>query len=271
MLVEHSQARHTSSSSPAPNPFMAHLVGKRAAFCTESDSNSILKVAEMKRLTGNETLDYRKLFANNILSLVPTFKMFFLCNDLPELSEFDHSVLRRLFVIHFPASFVEQADPEKNPTQRPMDRNLETMLKTEASKEAMLQLLAKAAQKYLKLLDNGQSLASKAPDIVKQSKQDWINNSMSFLEQFILDTIKITNDPIDTLTTDKLYQAFSTWRHGSSINIPPIRSSSVLGKRIQEHLNSCKDEKLIWKTKKKSSKMTHIGIALEPHDMICDI
>jgi phage/plasmid-associated DNA primase len=39
MLVEQAKSKHISTPSPAPNPFLSHLVGKRVAFCTEADSN----------------------------------------------------------------------------------------------------------------------------------------------------------------------------------------------------------------------------------------
>jgi phage/plasmid-associated DNA primase len=99
----------------------------------------------MKRLTGKERLDYRKLFENVVQSLVPLFKIVFLCNDLPNLSEVDYSVLRRIFVIPFPATFLENHGPS-DPRQCEIDRTLETTLKKTESKEAMLLFMAQGAQ-----------------------------------------------------------------------------------------------------------------------------
>lgn len=123
------QGRPSSSSSsgggaaatPGPDPFLAHLVHKRVALCSETDSEAELKVSRVKQLTGNDQMDYRLLYDNQVRSLCPTHKLFVLTNHKPSVKDDDHSIWRRLCIIGFPARFVENP---KQPHERKLTGNL---------------------------------------------------------------------------------------------------------------------------------------------------
>ena len=78
----------------------------------------------MKTLTGEDTITTRRLYGTQF-EFQPKFKLLFVCNSIPKISEDTLAVWRRVKVIDFPMRFVE--DP-KLPTELKINYNLDAEL-----------------------------------------------------------------------------------------------------------------------------------------------
>ena len=88
-----------------------------------------------------------------------------------------------------------------DPRERRIDRELEKKLHKEENKEAFLAYLVEGAHEYIRLLENGESLLSIAPDLVKYNKDEWIKETLSPFENFVSDCLDITNHEKNEMTT----------------------------------------------------------------------
>ena len=53
----------------------------------------------------NEEVGFRGMFAKNVTTYVPQFKLWILTNDVPRLSKWDQGIERRMRCVHFPTRF----------------------------------------------------------------------------------------------------------------------------------------------------------------------
>lgn len=100
----------------------ADLRGKRLVICSESEKNRRLKVATVKRLTGDSTIKGRFMKCDYI-SFTRTFVLLLVTNNRPKVDEDSEAVWRRLREVPFTVTIP--------PEQR--DRQLGEKLKSEAS------------------------------------------------------------------------------------------------------------------------------------------
>ena len=262
MITEHSKSRQYSSASPSPNPFLNHLERVRMAFCTEVDSESVVKIAEMKKMTGNESLNYRLLQENEIRAMRPYFKMFLLCNTLPAIKDENSATWRRIFVLFFPALFV--VDPDENDIrQRPINREIENILREKINTEAMLRWLVEGSIKYFKLGNAG--INSVAPEIVKTEKKNYQEDG-DFIGKFISEKIKVTKNQSDKIEASDLYSTYLEWQE---INNSPRYGNVQFGKLISAKNKQLNDDKTKDFNKfpkqwiiKRSNGTKHIGIKI---------
>jgi P4 family phage/plasmid primase-like protien len=95
-----------SGSSSAASPEIARIRGVRLISAEETEEGSSLNVAKMKELTGGNKITTRKLF-EDIEEFKPQAHWFLVCNNLPKITSDDGGTWRRVRVVHFPSSFVE--------------------------------------------------------------------------------------------------------------------------------------------------------------------
>ena len=100
----------------------------RLAVAQEADANDVIQAGMVKSLTGEDTLSARENYGKQ-LKFKTHAKVFFVCNDIPKLSESTLAMWRRVKVIHFPTSFVESPTL---PHERKVDFNIDEKLKAAA-------------------------------------------------------------------------------------------------------------------------------------------
>ena len=66
----------------------------------------------IKKLTGGDTINVRKTLSSKLIIYKAIFKLFILCNRLPEIDENNNSTQRRFKFVHFPFNFVENPTKE---------------------------------------------------------------------------------------------------------------------------------------------------------------
>ena len=107
---------------------------------SEPDPGQKINSAFVKKLSGNDPLTARLLFSNDIITYRPSFKILLLCNGIPVMTHNDPAVWKRMRIIDFPTTFV---DNPVQPNERKIDRTLKTKITEDVNyrKEFMLMLL----------------------------------------------------------------------------------------------------------------------------------
>lgn len=87
-------------SNAGPSPDLADLKGKRLAFTSEVEKGRRLAEALVKELTGNDTINARRLYQDSV-SFRPSHKLWFSTNYKPEIAGTDDGIWRRIHLIPF--------------------------------------------------------------------------------------------------------------------------------------------------------------------------
>ena len=105
---------HEDLHSLSNNRFaMASLFGKTANVCADMESTALSQTGMIKQLTGGDTLRAELKFKSTFY-FKNTAKMFFSCNVLPTILDYNHAFFSRVHVVYCPTRFVEgiNADPD---------------------------------------------------------------------------------------------------------------------------------------------------------------
>lgn len=91
------------------SPEFAKLKGKRFVKMEEPDEGKEMKINTgiFKEWTGGSDITARALYSNAI-EFKPLFKMFFSCNEFPQINGEDPAVWRRARVLEFMTKFVNE-------------------------------------------------------------------------------------------------------------------------------------------------------------------
>jgi P4 family phage/plasmid primase-like protien len=94
-----------------PRPDLVMAMYTRLAYAMEASKSWALHADQIKRLTGEDTLPYRNLYAG-IVNVTPRFTPILVTNVMPRITNVDAPTRRRTLVIHFDKSLpVGQEDP----------------------------------------------------------------------------------------------------------------------------------------------------------------
>jgi putative DNA primase/helicase len=124
------QGHQNNSSGPDAN-IMA-LRGARLVWCSETNEGDRLDTAKLKELVGGDTLSARPPYGRRQVEFRPTHTLFHLLNQRPRVPANDPALWKRVHLIPFEFTFIEEPDPKK-PNQMKADKDLPDKLKTEAS------------------------------------------------------------------------------------------------------------------------------------------
>lgn len=121
----------SSFKQGSANPTLVNCKGIRNLIISEpSESDEFgkdtnINVPFIKLITGNDEITTRQLYKSNI-SFKPLFTPFIQCNSLPNIKKIDKGLMRRIKIINYPLSFV-------NEPVEPFERKLDTSLKEKIS------------------------------------------------------------------------------------------------------------------------------------------
>jgi putative DNA primase/helicase len=165
MLLDNGRMR----SSAGPSPDIMALRGRRIAWAAETNEGRKMDTARVKYLTGGTWLTGRPPFGKRDISFPPSHTLFLMTNHKPRVNADDYAAWKRLLLIPFQNSFVD--DPNE-PHEKPKDTDLPNKLKAEAS--GILAWLVEGCLDW-------QKYGLSTPDIVKnatleyQAAEDIIN------------------------------------------------------------------------------------------------
>lgn len=133
----------TKKSNEA-SPEMADKNGVRLLISTEPESTETIKVKTVKKTTGGDIINARKLYQNDF-SFTPQFKLFIQTNEIPNLSKLDRAIEERITIIPFPNTFV---NVPKRPNERQIDINLKNKLANLEFRQEFINYLFEIYNKY---------------------------------------------------------------------------------------------------------------------------
>ena len=210
------------------------LRGKRLVWASETDEGRYFSLAKVKWLVGGDTILARPPHGKNFISFEPSHTLFLLTNSKPHASAEDYAFWKRVHLIPFVLSFVN--NPSK-PNERQVDTKLPVKLKAEASG-----ILAWLVRGCLAWKEEG---GLNPPDIVKQATTEY-HEGEDVIGRFTTDCCEFSNDA--KVRSSELYNAYRDWCKDNGHK--PL-SSTKFGKRIGERFE-----------KQRSNGIHYIGIRL---------
>lgn len=159
-------------SSSGPSADIMYLRGRRLVWASETEEGGRFDVGRVKWLTGSDTLTGRPPHGKNQVTFEPTHKIILITNHKPQLPSSDLAMWKRIHLIPFTLSFVD--DPQK-PCQRKRDPDLIDKLKSEAA--GILAWLVRGCLEW-------QQVGLKPPEIVLQATEQYQKDE-DILSQFL--------------------------------------------------------------------------------------
>ena len=200
------------ASSSAATPELHDVMKKRLASMQEPNDNDVIYTGAMKEYTGGDKIYSRGLFSNPT-PFKPQFKLVLLCNKMPQIKGWDYGTWRRIRVVNFSSSFVDNPNPN-NQNEYAKDRKLNTRF--ESWKEAFMWILIEKLKEY-------RNKGVVEPPQVLQASKEYKKKSDSFNE-FIDDTFIVTNDDQDKMSITETYDVFRLWWRSSMSGPVPSKN-----------------------------------------------
>lgn len=210
--------RFNNGSNATPD--IVSLQGKRFVTTSELESGTKLNEALIKSLLSGEKQNARPLFKSNI-NFRPTVTLWLSTNYKPQLVGTDSGIHRRLVYLPFLAKFSATSDPK-------IDLRLSDKLETE--RNIIFQWIIDGARKYLENEAYQLVIPKKIRDIgeMERKKQDIVG-------WFIEDSIKLTGDPNDRLTSTSMLNKSEVWAKNNNQSITRDKFSKLFSQRFTEH------------------------------------
>jgi len=183
-------------------PEKVRMKGRRCGVFQETDDGEKMNVGVMKEFTGGDKVLVRDLFkgANEMIEFKPQMKFFLTCNQLPEVPSNDDGTWRRLRVIDFGSKFTDK------PT-KPNEFMIDTTLKQKIEQWAPT-FISYLLHLYITEYKNKTYLVE--PDeVMASTKQYKMEND--FYTEYIMDKIRVTNNPKDKISVTAIYENFKDW------------------------------------------------------------
>ena len=197
-----------SGSSSAASPEIARIRGVRLISAEETEEGSSLNVAKMKELTGGNKITTRKLF-EDIEEFKPQAHWFLVCNNLPKITSDDGGTWRRVRVVHFPSSFVEDpSDPMYEGTPYVFQRDEHVGEKLYECREAFFSYLFSHYYSEFKRLG-----AIREPSEVMMTTNSYRQENDHFF-QYIKDRIIKSSNSVVKIS--ELHHVFRFWHKETS-------------------------------------------------------
>uniref|UniRef100_UPI000A7D3227 DNA primase family protein n=1 Tax=Ndongobacter massiliensis TaxID=1871025 RepID=UPI000A7D3227 len=182
------QKRFTNSQAPSED--IARLVGIRLANISEPGRGLLLNAAQVKTMTGNDTLNARFLHENSF-DFQPQFKIYINTNYLPTVNDMTLFTSGRVLIIPFERHFDESEQ----------DKSLKDRFAKSDVQSAILNWLLEG---YQMLLEDG----LEPPKAVLESTASYARDSNKVI-QFIDETL--IEDSSAEVRTSQVYDAYRVW------------------------------------------------------------
>ncbi len=190
-------------SANAASPELASTKDCHVVFVNELERGAKLTADNIKKLSGNDKIKVRFL-RENCFEFTPGFCLFFVSNHEPEIDGDDFGIRRRVRVIPFNVTFVD--DP-KLPTEKKIDRTLKRLFKSNEYKCAFFDILTDQHKKI------GDKEIRIPEDVSGKSKEFIENNDPVF--KLVNDTLEKTNDQKDFIQAKRMMELFITANGGT--------------------------------------------------------
>jgi P4 family phage/plasmid primase-like protien len=199
-----------SGSSSAASPEIARIRGVRLISAEETEEGSTINVAKMKEYTGGSKITPRKLFGD-IEEFKPQAHWFLVCNNIPKITSDDGGTWRRILIVEFPSSFVDDPSDsiyDGNPYVFKKDETIGQQLYE--CREVFFSYLFH--HYYVEFKKNGNR---EPPAEVKMATNSYRQENDLFF-QYIKE--RIIKNPLSVLKISEVYGDFKYWFKESGID-----------------------------------------------------
>ena len=193
-----------------PTPELADLEGKMVSFTMELPEDGRLNSDQLKRLTGNDLIQARRL-RQDLHKFLPTAQIVIVGNELPSFYKHDSGIIRRLLVFHFN---VEHGKRAKDPKYKKLYKDLPS------DSSAMVKKIVEEAPAIIKLLAEKYIELKQKYNLIIPTSQECENAKSSYIEAQSKDTdefyercIKFTpNDDKSFIYSKDLYKCYLNFK-----------------------------------------------------------
>jgi putative DNA primase/helicase len=220
LLLEQKYSRQAGS----PNSGVLSLRGRRIVWASETSDGRRLNSGKVKELVGGDTLNARAVFGRNHVQFEPSHMLLLLTNAKPSAPASDYALWKRIYLIPFTQSFVD--DP-KTPNERMADPYLGDTLKAEAS--GILAWLVRGCLAW-------QREGLNPPAIVRAATEDYRQDEDT-IGRFIDE--RLVQGKNHSAKAGAAYKAFKGWCE--EVGMHPA-SGKRFGAEMKARFDSFKDE-----------------------------
>lgn len=109
-ILESTLLGYGESKAGSARADIVKLQGARFVYCSETSRENRLREADIKRLTGRDTITARAPYGRTEIDIKPTWLLVMGTNYLPNISGDDEGIWRRIADIEFPRNFLTDPD-----------------------------------------------------------------------------------------------------------------------------------------------------------------
>lgn len=205
-----------TSNPNAASPHTYALRHLRLCWVSETSEGARLNAARVKMLCGGGTISARPLYGNPT-TFKPKFLLMLMTNHKPHASSDDVALWKRLLLIPFTQTFVDNPDPDE-PTEHKRDPDLAEKLKVEAS--GILAWLVRGCLEW-------QEQGLNPPEVVRIATQEY-QDEEDTMALFLGECCVISDNT--EVGAGELYTAYVEW--AKSYGSKPM-SNVAFGRRMK--------------------------------------
>ena len=180
-----------AASYSSANPMLVKLRSARFVLMSESEKNARLNEADIKRYTGGDTIQTRDLYVGPV-KFTSNFKMWLMCNNLPNIQDKTLFASDRIVIIPFSAHFDDKH----------RDKTLREKFLTKEAKGTVFMWLIECYNRYER--DKLENQPSSISEAVKKYEIKSDTSAMFVEECCVLDENK-------SLLRTSLYTQYVAW------------------------------------------------------------
>jgi P4 family phage/plasmid primase-like protien len=220
------------------NPQIANLDNKRFALAQEPDKNKPICSSTMKELTGDDTINTRKLYSGEC-EIKLKLSLFLECNELPKMDEVNDAIIRRVRVVPFTSKFVDDATYKSLEESEIKECHIfkgNTYYKTDEFKvqyrQALLMILFKQFEDFK---NNNYQLIAQPKECINAST-DYLSMSDDIYDWFI-NMFEPTDDSTKFLYFDDVFNQFTASSYYENLSKKEKRENNL--KKFSIKLQKC--------------------------------
>jgi P4 family phage/plasmid primase-like protien len=220
------------------NPQIANLDNKRFVLAQEPDKSKPICSSTMKELTGDDTINSRKLYSGDC-EIKLKLSLFMECNQLPKMDEVNDAIIRRVRVVPFTSKFVDANTYKALDEKEIKECNIfqgNTYYITEEFKTQYRQALLMILFKHFEDFKNNKFQLITQPQECISASTDYLSLSDDIFDWFT-NVFEPTDDPSKILYFGDIFNEFTNSNYYQNMNKKDKRENNL--KRFTTKLEKC--------------------------------
>jgi P4 family phage/plasmid primase-like protien len=199
------------ANSNACTPELQDVMKKRFASMQEPNDNDVIYTGAMKEYTGGDKIYSRGLFSKPT-PFKPQFKLVMLCNKMPTIKGWDYGTWRRIRVVKYLSSFVD--NPSHDPVEQEFTKDRKLTTKFKYWRQAFMWILIERLKQY-----NLHGLVE--PDSVLNASKEYKKKSDAYCS--FLDENFVLSNSSERISAQEMYESFKVWWRSVLNSTPPSK------------------------------------------------